>query len=64
MKFVYKSHFKFRAKQRGISLKLATEIYENASEKFYDVLREHHIVICRMKFRSRIRNLVLKVSAN
>lgn len=59
MKFVYRSHFEFRAQQRGISPRLAREIYEKGTEKFYDTLRNHHVVVLKKKFKSRMRNLLL-----
>ena len=59
MKFVYKSHFKFRARQRGISLQLIKEIYKKSSARYIDQLTDHHIVVCRITFQNRIRNLMV-----
>ena len=59
MTFTYTTHFKFRAKQRKISLKLAREIYSQASTKLFDNLRNHHIAIAKLKVRGKRRKLML-----
>lgn len=59
MRFVYTTHFKFRVKQRKISLRLARKIYDNASARFFDKLRNHHILIAKMSVRGKSRKLML-----
>ena len=59
MKFIYTSHFKFRAKQRKIALKLARKIFENADEYYFDNLRKHKIAIARLKFNRKVKTIML-----
>lgn len=59
MKFAYTSHFKFRAKERKIPLKLAKEVFDNADEWYFDDLRGHRIAIARVEFKGRARRIML-----
>lgn len=59
VKFIFKPHFKFRAKQRGITLQLAQTIYNKAREKYYDNLREHHIAIAVIEFKGKTRRMMV-----
>jgi len=59
MKFVYTSHFKFRAKQRRVPFKLAREIFANSKENYLDNLRGHHIKIAKMKFNKKVKTIML-----
>lgn len=59
MRFAYTPHFKFRAKQRKISLILARKIYNQASSILFDKLRNHHIAIAKLKVRGKRRKLML-----
>ena len=59
MRFTYTAHFKFRAKQRKISLILARKIYNQASSILFDKLRNYHIAIAELEVRGKRRKLML-----
>ncbi len=59
MKFEYRPHFKFRAKQRSLDPGLAEKIFEKSSKRYWDTLREHYIVLGSIKIKNRRKNLML-----
>lgn len=59
MKFIYTPHFKFRAKQRKVSIKLADKIYGTAGAYYIDSLRKHSIVVASFKIGKKIRTFSL-----
>ena len=59
MKFEYRPHFKFRAKQRGIDSSLAKKIFKKPSKRYRDTLRGHNIVLGSIMIRFRRRNLIV-----
>ncbi|MEK7581543.1 MAG: hypothetical protein AAB512_04640 [Patescibacteria group bacterium] len=59
MKFNFRPHFKFRAKQRGIDASLAKKIFKKPSKRYWDTLREHNIVPGSIRIKDRRRNLIV-----
>lgn len=59
MKFVYRPHFKFRAKQRGIEPNFAEKIFKKSSKRYWDTLREHYIVLGSAKIKDKRKNIML-----
>lgn len=59
MRFDFRPHFKFRAKQRGIDPDLAIKIYKKSTKRHWDILRKHHVVIGTIKIKDKRRHLML-----
>lgn len=59
VKFSFRPHFKFRAKQRGIDSDLAIEIYQKSEKRYWDNLRKHRVAIGTIKVDGRRRYLML-----
>lgn len=45
MKLIFTDHLKTRLKQRKIPGKFVRDVFKQSSEKYWDKLRNHHIVV-------------------
>lgn len=59
MKYDFRPHFKFRAKQREIDSNLAVKIYKKPVREFWDTLRKHNIAIGTIEANKVRRHLMV-----
>ena len=59
MKFAYRTHFKFRAKQRKIPVGFAKRVYNSADGYYIDKLRNRHIVVGSISFKNKMRTFAV-----
>ncbi len=51
MKLVFTDHLKTRLKQRKISSRLVRDVFKQDAEKYWDKLRDHHIIVGNISYK-------------
>lgn len=58
MKLTYTQHLKTRLKERGLTVKIVKEIFDNAQEYYWDTLRNHKIVVGTINYQEKRRKVL------